>query len=262
MSALDEKERERLRAYLRQEITAIERDVKWTRARIEEKRQELKSLDEALLTNLNTGLSLIEERVEAIKKMLTKLGVVPSWRGPLHPKIYDYKSIVRNLLGEGIQPVYTNRFFNYVYAEFTVSNPAKVKEVVEKLMRSGVLVLRRDEGDVGMVEVRLKYVEPPSKIIDPIKAVKRLILPYSFNLLNIPTYDEYHESRFIEKAKEVEKDGKVWMVYAHWFYGPLEIARVPIEDAVSRWKEGWKLLKSEEEARQLAKEWKLEVKGV
>jgi hypothetical protein len=258
MSGLDEKERRRLVAFLRQDFNNIEYQIKWIKERIKENRRKLKKLAKDLLISL----SWIETDLKGLKEILTKLEVVPSWSGSIYPKMYDYRSIVKNLLGEGIRTVYTNRFFGYMYAEFTVNNPTKLKEVVEKLMRSGVLVLRRDEKDLGIVEVRLKYVEPPSKIIDPIKAVKRLILPHSFNLLNIPTYDEYYERKFIENARRVEKDGKVWMVYAHWFYGPLEIARVPIEDAVSKWKEGWKLLKGEEEALELAKEWKIEVKEV
>jgi hypothetical protein len=177
---------------------------------------------------------------------------------------YKYREIIRNILGDSVQVFETHRYIPTLQAFFTIPNieDAKVKlaPIVRRLQEANVPVLRFDDRDYGFIEVRIAYVKPPAEIIHIIPAVKVLIFPTAFDLPGVPTEYEYHKPKFMKAAMSVARDGKVFMVWEHWFYGPGFIEEVKLEDSYDRFRSGWKLLHGEEEAKELAKKWNIEIK--
>jgi hypothetical protein len=177
---------------------------------------------------------------------------------------YKYREIVKNLFGDSISPFELHRTMQVLRVFFNIPNvdDAKVKlaPLIRRLQESGVYIVRSDCENYGYLEVRLTYVKPPAEIINPIRAVKLIIFPNSFDFPGVPTETEYHKPKFMRAAMSVSRDGKVFMVLEHWFYGPGLIEEVPLSEAFDRWKRGWKLLHGENEAKELARRWNIEIK--
>jgi hypothetical protein len=177
---------------------------------------------------------------------------------------YKYREIVKNIFGDSIDAYEVRRDMQVLKVFFNIPNieDAKVKlaPFIRRLQEANVYIVRSDYDDHGYLEIRLTYVKPPAEIINPILAVKRIIFPNNFDLPGVPTETEYHKPKFMKAAMSVARDGKVFMVWEHWFYGPGFIEEVKLEEAFERWKSGWKLLHGEEEAKDLARRWNIEIK--